>query len=203
MIVSAPQVAVSLVALCLAAVAAVALTGCSGAASGAKSPAKSETTKQVGASMAGPVQKIVISKQAVASKPRPWDLSDPKSAVQSYLDWTSYAYRIAESSAATPTMSAAEEVRVDSYLQFNLQKSRILDQALDSVVFGKPSAGATSTTVPVRENWTYRYVSISEVGKTLEGPYKAIYDATYTVIKNSKGQWVVDSVVAKALGEVK
>ena len=153
--------------------------------------------------MAGPAQTVVISKQAIADKPEPWDLTTPESAVRSYLDWMSYAYRITESSAATPTMSAEQEVRVDSYVQYNLQKSQILDQTLKSITFGKPSVEGTTALLPAKEKWTYRYVSIKEVGKTLAGPFTASYDTTYTVVKNKKGGWVVDTVAVKALGDVK
>jgi hypothetical protein len=181
-----------------------AASGCSkNSSSSTKGEASTEASAAVGRNMAGAAQKVVISKQAVAAKPEPWDLSDPESAVRSYLDWTSYAYRITESSAATQTMSAEQEVRMDSYVQLNLQKSQILDQQLASIVFGKPSVEGTHTLLPARENWSYRYVSISEVGKTVRGPYKASYDTTYTVIKNQKGNWVVDNVAVQAIGDVK
>lgn len=175
--------------------------GCSGQ-SGVKSAGSTTASEPVGANMAGPVQRVVISKQTVANKPAPWVLSDPKAAVRSYLDWVSYAYRITESSAATRTMSAQQEVRVDSYVQLNLQKSRLLDQTLMTITFGKESVGATHTLLPATEHWVYRYVSIDDVGKTLEGPYTADYETTYTLVK-SNGGWVVDSVAVKALGEVK
>lgn len=187
---------------CVLVTASIVMSGCSKAGTG-KSTGTPETSAAVGANMAGPVQRVVVSRQALDDKPKPWVLSDPKSAVRSYLDWTSYAYRITESSVATPTMTGPEEVRVDSYVQLNLQKSRILDQTLDSITFGKASVGSTSTLLPAREHWTYRYVSIAVVGKTVGGPYTADYDTTYTVVKNSKGSWVIDSVAAKALGELK
>ncbi len=178
-------------------------TGCSAdKPADSKGGASAEATPAVGANMAGPSQKVVISKQAVAAKPEKWDLSTPESAVRSYLDWTSYAYRITESSAATRTMSPEQEVRVDSYVQLNLQKSRILDQALASITFGKASIDGTRALLPATEKWTYRYVSIAEVGKTLEGPYDVAYETTYTVVKQ-KGGWVVDDVSVKALSEVK
>lgn len=194
--------AISVAVLCLATAALSAMAGCSDGSAG-KSSGSVEASAAVGRNMAGLSQKVVISKEAVADKPKPWVLSDPESAVRSYLDWTSYAYRIAESAAATPTMSAEQEVRVDSYVQLNLQKSRLLDQKLQVIVFGKPSVGSTSTLLPAKENWAYRYVSIAEVGKTVAGPYTADYETTYTVVKNSKGDWVVDTVAVKAIGEVK
>jgi hypothetical protein len=191
-------------ALCfLLAVALLTLAGCSNAGSDTSAGTGStNASAPVGHSMAGPAQKVVISKQVLAATPKPWVLTTPQSAVRSYLDWTSYAYRVATSDAATPTMSAAEAVRVDSYTQFNLEKSRLIDQTLVSISFGKASVGGTSTVVPTKEKWTYRYVSISSVGKTIGGPYSATYNAKYTVVKTAKG-WVVDSVDAKAVGGVK
>jgi hypothetical protein len=152
--------------------------------------------------MAGPSQQVVISKAALANRPSPWVLTSPESAVRSYLDWTSYAYRIAESSVATPTMSGPQEVRVDSYTQLNLEKSRLIDQTLKSVTFGTQSIDGTHTLLPAREEWTYRYVSIKVAGKTIGGPYSASYDTTYTVFKTARG-WVVDSIKVKALGTIK
>lgn len=194
--------AISVAVLCLATAALSAMAGCSGGTP-SDSPGSTETSAPVGRGMAGASQKVVIARGAVADKPKPWVLSDPESAVRSYLDWTSYAYRIAESAAATPTMSAEQEVRVDSYVQLNLQKSKLLDQKLQLIVFGKPSVGSTSTLLPAKENWAYRYVSISDVGKTIEGPFTAVYETTYTVVKNDMGDWVVDTVAVKAIGEVK
>jgi hypothetical protein len=110
--------------------------------------------------------------------------------------------RIAQSDVASPTMSAEQEVRVDSYTQLNLEKSRLIDQTLSSISFGTPSVGSTSTLLPAREQWTYRYVSIKTVGKTIAGPYSVGYDTTYMVIKTAMG-WVVDSIQVKALGTVK
>jgi hypothetical protein len=175
------------------------LSGCGGSAS---PTGASEPTATVGAHMAGPVVDVKITQAALDSKPKPWVLTTPESAVRSYLDWTSYAYRIAQSDVATPTMSAAEEVRVDSYVQLNIEQSRVIDQVLGSITFGKQSHEGTKTLVPATEKWTYRYVSIETAGKVLEGPYSASYETTYTVVKSPAG-WVVDSVEAKASDEVK
>lgn len=147
-------------------------------------------------------QTVTISATAFQARPKPWVLATPKSAVRSYLDWTSYAYRITESTVATPTMSTGQEVHVDSYIQLNLQKSQLIDQSLVSITFGKPSVEGTHTLVPVKEKWSYRYVSTKEVGKTIAGPYSASYDSTYTLVKSGKN-WIVDSVEAKAIGAVK
>ena len=41
------------------------------------------------------------------------------------------------------------------------------------------------------------------MGKTLRGPFTADYTTTYTLVKNKKGDWVVDNVKVKANGEIK
>ena len=130
-------------------------------------------------------------------------LTTPESAVRSYLDWVSYANRNGQSSLATATMTPSEGVHVDSYIQYNLQKSRLIDQTLTSITFGTPTVGSTSTLVPTKEKWTYRYVSIAVGNKLVGGPYTVDYDVTYTVVKSSNGDWLVDSVDAKASGTVK
>ena len=152
--------------------------------------------------MAGPAQDVIISKAALNNRPQPWVLTTPESAVRSYLDWVAYAYRVAESSVATPTMGSNLAVKVDSYIQYNLQSGRLIDQTLKSIAFGTPTTEATHTLLPARESWTYRYVSIKEVGKTLSGPFPANYDDVYTVVKTKNG-WVVDSVQVKPLDTIK
>jgi hypothetical protein len=188
---------------CVAGAMLLATSGCSSAGSSTgKGAGSAATSAPVGQNMAGPAQQVIISKEALANKPAPWVLSTPQAAVRSYLDWTSYAYRIAQSEVATPTMSAKQEVRVDSYTQLNLEKSQLIDQTLRSITFGSPSTVGTRTLLPAKEDWTYRYVSIQKAGQTIAGPYSVSYDTTYTVVKTSKG-WVVDSIQAKALGTVK
>jgi hypothetical protein len=150
--------------------------------------------------MAGPAAEVNVTQAAVDAAPAPWNLKTPQTAIRSYLDWTSYAYSIGQSFVATPTMSAQEDVRVDGYIQYNIQQSRLISQKLVSITFGKPKVTATSTLVPVKENWTYSYISTAVGNKVVGGPYTATYDATYTVIKAKGGTWIVDSVDAKAEG---
>jgi len=179
-------------------------TGCGPDAGGADNAGGPETTETTGSAMAGPVVDVQVTQEALDSRPKPWVLATPESAVRSFLDWTSYAYRIGQSSVAVPTMSANWEVHVDSYIQYNIQKYRLLDQSLTSITFGTPVAKDASTTVlPAKETWTYRYVSAETAGKTLGGPYTADYETTYTLVKSDEGAWVVDVVDAKALGPVK
>lgn len=185
---------------CAVLVAAVALTGCS---AGGRTTGSAPATTTVGSRMAGPAVDVNVTPEAIASKPEPWVLTSPESAVRSYLDWTSYAYRIGQSEAAVPTMSSYEEVRVDSYIQYNIQKYRLIDQKLESITFGASSVKGSRAVLPAKEKWTYRYVSIETAGKTLEGPYAVSYDTTYTVVKSDKGVWVVDSVEATSSDTVK
>jgi hypothetical protein len=186
---------------CLAFVALLAASGCSGGKS--TGTGGSETSATVGAHMAGPAADVHVTAEAFATKPKPWVLSTPQSAVRSYLDWTSYAYRIATSDVASPTMGPDEAVRVDSYIQYNIEKSQVIDQTLSSITFGTPSAGTTSTLLPAKEDWTYRYVSTKTAGKTVGGPYSASYDTVYTVVKSNTGVWQVYSLKATAQGTVK
>jgi hypothetical protein len=152
--------------------------------------------------MGGPPVDVNVTPEVLASDPKPPVLSTPESAVRSYLDWTSYAYRIGASAVATSTMTASEEVRVDAYNQLNLEKSRLIDQTLDSITFGAKSTGPTSTLVPAKEKWTYSYLSVAVGNKSLGGPYSVSYDTTYTVVKTARG-WLVDSVKATPLDPVK
>ncbi|MDO8847857.1 MAG: hypothetical protein Q7W51_05675 [Coriobacteriia bacterium] len=161
-----------------------------------------ETTEPVGMSMAGPVVDVNVSEEALASEPEAPDLSTPEAAVRSYIDWTSYAYRTAQSQAALPTMSTYQEVHVDSYIQYNIQKSRLLDQTIVELEFGEITVEGDTATVPVKEAWKYSYVSIEEAGEVIGGPYEIEYDAVYSLLKTESGDWVVDSVDATALGEV-
>lgn len=192
------------IVLSLIALLAVILTasGCSNGTEANVSSASSEATATTSSHMAGPAVEVHIPQSAIDNAPTPWDLGTPESAVRSYLAWISYAYRIGQSGVATPTMSAAEEVRVDSYNQFNLEKARLIDQVLTSITFGTASKGTTHTVVSTKESWTYSYLSVAEGNKSLGGPYSVNYDTKYTVVKTASG-WVVDSTVAKATGTVK
>jgi hypothetical protein len=180
--------------------AALALAGCNGGSGAAAG--SSTTTATVGANMAGPQLTVHISQQTIAAAPAPWALSTPQSTVRSYLDWTSYAYRIATSAVASPTMGADEFVRVDAYLQYNLEKSRLIDQTLTSISFGKTSVEGTHTLVPTKETWSYAYRSIALGNKVIGGSYTASYTVTYTLARSGKS-WIVWSEVAKPAGTVK
>jgi hypothetical protein len=153
--------------------------------------------------MGGPTVDVNVTPEVFASKPKAPVLSTPESAVRSYLDWTSYAYRIGQSEVANGTMTPSQGVRVDSYAQLNLQRERLIDQTLASITFGKSSVGSTSTLVPAKEEWTYSYLSIAVGNKIIGGPYTVDYDVTYTVVKSKTGDWVVDSVKVTPLDPLK
>lgn len=184
-------------------VAAVVFLGDGDTAPGDSSVGSQETTEPIGTGMAGPQVDVNVSEEAFASEPGAPDLSTPESAVRSYIDWTSYAYRTAQSQVALPTMSSYQEVHVDSYVQYNIQQGRLLDQTVKELTFGEIVTDGTTATVPVREVWEYRYISIAEAGEVVGGPYVATYDAVYSLVKNQTGGWIVDSVDATAEGEVK
>ena len=153
--------------------------------------------------MAGPAADVHVSQAMVDSRPGLWNLKTPELAVRSYLDWTAYAYRTGQSALATATMTPYEEVRVDSFIQFNIEQKRLMDETLVSLVFGKTSTGSTSTLVPAKEVWKYSYLSIDKGNKVVGGPYTVAYDTTYTVVKQKSGVWLVDSVLAEPKGTVK
>ena len=139
---------------------------------------------------------------AQLTRPAPADLESPKSAVVSYLDWTSYAYLVGNSDVASTTMSAKEEVRVDSYVQLNKEQQRRISQVL--VTF-KPRAAnieGTRATLGADESWEYRYLS-ADGSRAISETYTASYETTYNVVLIRPKTWIVDSVEARALGEVK
>jgi hypothetical protein len=166
------------IALAASALAVLALAGCGQPSSPASSTA---------------------SKPAMPAKA---DLSSPQAAVRSYLDWISYGYRIGSSEVASETMSGEEGVRIDSYIELNRQQGKRIDQKLGSISFGKLSSEGTRTLVPTHEVWSYSYVSAAD-GRPIGQANSATYDATYTLTPARPGQWLVDSVVVKPIGEVK
>ena len=180
------------------------LAGCASDSDGASESTESiEASESAGQRMAGAPKKVVIPREVFEDKPETPVLTSPESAVRSYLEWVSFAYRTTESAVATPTMSARQEVMVDSYVQFNLQESRRIDQTLDSITFGRASVASKRAVLPAREKWTYRYVSISDPNKTIGGPYPASYETTYTLVKKDTGDWVVDSLDVSEIGDIK
>lgn len=150
---------------------------------------------------AGCARTVPADVPAAPSLPPAMSLSSPQSAVRSYLAWTAYAYRMSDSDLASRTASPDEGVRVDSYIEMLKEKSRVIDQRLTNFAVVRSATEGTHTLVATRETWAYRYVSLD--GKTFVTPaYSTSYEATYTVIKQPDGTWLVDSVDAKPLDEV-
>ncbi|MDH4140014.1 MAG: hypothetical protein OEV43_05520 [Coriobacteriia bacterium] len=129
------------------------------------------------------------------------DLSTPGSAVRSYLDWVSYAYRTAESDVASHTMTPWEGVRVDSYIELNRQDGRAIEQSLTLFEVRSLEAAENTATLAAYEEWDYRYFSL-QTGEYVSEPLEASYDSTYTVVLQPDGRWLVDKVEVTALGEV-
>jgi hypothetical protein len=199
------RVVLLLVAVALSCLAVLTMSGCAKAGNGtsAGTTGSAETTSGMSGHMAGPPVEVHISQATIDNSPAAWILTTPESAVRSYLAWVSYAYRIGQSQVATPTMTAREELPMDSYCQYNLEKGRLLDETLKSITFGAASTGTTSTVLPAKESWTYSYLSVKEGNPKIGGPYSIDYETTYTVVKNEKGDWLVDANQSKALGTVK
>lgn len=160
---------------CVALAAALALAGCSG-----------------DSAVTGTVAEPVV--------PAEWNLSTPESAVRSYLDWVSLSYRMANSEIPTATMTPAESVRIDAYIQLNRMDGRGLEQALTGFVVTSVSEEATSAVLTARETWDYRYFALEGLGY-LTSPLQASYETTYTLLAGPDG-WLVDRVEARPLGEV-
>ncbi len=134
-------------------------------------------------------------------QPPPPALKEPRTAVYSYLLWISYAYRVLNSDVASRTFDPFEEVRVNSYVMYNLQEGRAIDQRLlEAKIKDSESKGDTAT-VSLREDWVYRYIS-TKTGKYTTPALNASYDTTYTVVK-LKDSWVVHSVEATSSAPIK
>lgn len=172
-----------------------------GASTGCTSDEVAGEAEAAGAGMGGPAVEVQVTEEALASEPETIDLSTPEAAVRSYLDWSSYAYRIAQPRVALPTMTSYQEVRVDAYIQYNIQKGRLIDQTLESLEVQDVREGEGSVEVVVKETWSYNYVSVKNAGEVISGPHEASYDAIYTVVQQGD-DWVVDAVEATALGPV-
>ena len=125
----------------------------------------------------------------------------PEDAVASYIDWVSLAYRVANSRMASQTFTPYEEVRVDSYIRYNIEQRRAIDQSPTVVRFGRVTIKENTATVAAHEEWTYRYISLDT--KRYSGPpLSASYETTYTVVRGEDGLWRVDKVEANSASEV-
>lgn len=131
-------------------------------------------------------------------QPPPPMLNDPRTAVYSYQLWISYAYRVLKSEVASRTFDSFEEVRVDSYVMYNFQQGRAIDQRLLAAKLKAWESAGSTATVSMHEEWAYRYIS-TQTGKYTTPVLKAAYETTYTVVRQ-KDNWVVHSVEASSSG---
>jgi len=135
------------------------------------------------------------------SRPGSVDLRTEKRATLSYLRWTSYAYRIADSDVATATMTPKESVRVDSYIELNRESGRLIDQKLVGFTVRSQRSTKTRAVLAATERWRYRYVSLTS-GLYEGPPLTASYETTYTLVRQRRG-WIVDAVAAKPLTPIR
>lgn len=174
-----------------AAVALVTLTACAG---GSTDPAR-----QTGASTESTPGAFPGTTPPAPVTPPPVMNRDPESAVHSYLSWISLAYRLLRSDVASPTFTENEEVRVDSYVEFNRQQGRAIDQRLVGFEVRSTVASELTATVVASEAWRYRYISTAT--GDYEGETHAVsYDTTYTVVRGPAGGWRVERVEASPVG---
>jgi hypothetical protein len=130
------------------------------------------------------------------------DLATPDAAVRSYLEWTSFSYRMANSELATLTCTPEWGVHIDSYIQLNRQEEqRGIDQLLTKFEKRSESAEGTRAVLVAYEEWDYRYFSLADE-RYISPAYKASYDTTYTLVSDG-GRWLVDDVAATPLTPLK
>lgn len=125
------------------------------------------------------------------------ELGSPESAVQSYIDAITYAYRAASSEEATHAMTLDEWVRVDAYIELNRIDGRALEQTLTAFSIRSQSEEGTQAVLAAAEQWRYRYITMKT--GVYDGLWQdASYETTYTLVKQPEG-WFVDRVEATAL----
>lgn len=140
-----------------------------------------------------------LSPAVLPGKP---DFSSPKAAVLTYLDYTRFAYRMANSDLASAAASPYEGVHVDSYIELNREKDQGIEQQLTKFAERSQSKEGTRVVFAASEEWRYRYFTLSS--KVYATPmYTTAYETTYTLVARPRGGWYVDSVDAKALTTVK
>lgn len=132
--------------------------------------------------------------------PKRANLSTPESAVESYADWISYAYRVLDSEVASHTFTPFEEVRVNSYVQYNKTEGRAIEQMLAEHQYRRVKSSPSTVTVVGSEYWRYRYIDV-RLMNYLTSPADASYEVTYTVVKSEDGAWLVDDVEVTRLDE--
>lgn len=182
-------------------VVALAFLAFSAVGCGSSGPKPAPSPSSSRGSMSSAPATVAPPTQGITRPPAPV-FDTPRQAVDSYLAWVSFAYVMANSDVATAAFSPQEEVRVNSYVELNKQKNQRIDQRLKSIKTGAEVKQGKNVLLPAREVWTYRYLELNSA-KALSPEYTATYDTTYTLIPRGGGGWIVDSVEANAIGEVK
>jgi hypothetical protein len=167
---------------------AVFVTGCTGRAS----------TQPNRTGSAESSQSVFPASPKPAEQPPPPALADPRTAVYSYLLWISYAYRVLNSDVASRTFDPSEETRVNSYVQYNFQEGRAIDQRLLVAKLKSWESVGSTATVSMHEEWAYRYIS-TKTGEYTTPALNAAYETTYTLVRQGNN-WLVHSVEAKPTG---
>lgn len=129
--------------------------------------------------------------------PSSLDLSTPEASVRTYLEWTSFSYRMANSEIATPAMTAEEWVGVDSYIEKNRQEGKGIEQFLASLEIRSDTTQESAATVATLEDWDYRYFSLDTLAYVSD-PLTASYETTYTLVLVGQ-EWFVHDVEARPL----
>lgn len=102
---------------------------------------------------------------------------------------------MANSEAATRTVTEAEEVRVDAYIELNREQGQGLAQQLKRFDLKDTRINGATATVNTAEDWVYQYFDLKTI-RYISPPEQASYAATYTVLRQPDGRWLVDSVEA-------
>ncbi len=142
-----------------------------------------------------PDNDVVVPDRVIPADP---DLSAPEPAVRSYLEWVSFAYRMANSDIPTATMTPWQAVRIDAYIELNRQNGEGIDQELLAFVVRSSSEDATSAVVAADERWRFRYFGLNTLRYTSD-PLEVSYETTYTLTLVGD-RWLVDQVEAEPLG---
>jgi len=182
----------SILLVCMTLLIFASLFGCA-ATGGNGGPAAEEPAIEDGASEESPTAQFI--------PPENTDLSTPESAVRTYLDWISHAYRIKNSHVAWDYMTSWEFVRVDAYMQKNLAAGRGIDQQLTAFDITQVTGSETTKSVDTYEGWTYRYFGSD--GEYISEELTATFTNRYTVVRDAqRNLWLVDKVYVVPKGEV-
>lgn len=131
------------------------------------------------------------------------DLTTPDKAVESYLRWVTFSYRMMNSDLSSATMEPTETVRVDSYVQLMRQSNKGIDQTLTSFKVTFREVNGNRASIRANETWRYAYFSSSDPMKAVSPLYSAEYVTIYRLVRGKDGLWRVDQVEATPKGAVK